>query len=848
MGSASSKEKKATDMTDAKDDNKKKPLSLGSGSLSLTKTVDGGKIRQSFAQGRSKTVTVEVKRKIGSVPLKPGVTPAAEAAQASAQIAKDAEIQKNLQNLTREEREARLRALQTAAQQGEDQGSVRRKLEEEYSRRQVEIEVSRKEAEEALRRRTEEESRKKSEAEAKKKSEVQAKKVETPQPSARRFAEDEEASAKLAPGAKPKRLVNKREETGVVRTGRLTLRDISMAEEDAMRVRSMASMRRAREKEKRKGTEEEAQKQAREIIVPETITVQDLSNRMAVRGADVIKSLMKLGVMATFSQSIDADTAELVVTEFGHKIKRVADSDVEIGLLGGEDNDGKLLPRPPVVTIMGHVDHGKTSLLDALRSTDVVSGEAGGITQHIGAYTVKAPNGQPITFIDTPGHEAFSEMRARGANVTDIVVLVVAADDGVMKQTIEAISHAQAAGAPIIVAINKIDKPGANPQRVLTELLSHNIVTEAMGGEVLAVEVSAKEKRNLDKLEEAILLQSEILNLRANPDRNAEGVVIEAKLEKGRGSVATVLVQKGTLKVGQLFVTGKETGRVRALIDDKGKNVVAAAPGIPVEVVGLNGTPVAGDDFVVVESEKRAQEISEYRVRKSKEKQNVAGRGTLQDMFAKIKAGEIKELGVIVKSDVHGSLEAIKGSFEKLGNSEVAVKVLHSGVGGITESDVSLAAATGAMVIGFNVRANAQARDIAKRDDVDIRYYSIIYQIMDDIKLALSGMLTPELREEIIGNAEIRDVFNITKVGKVAGCYVTMGIVKRGAGVRLLRDNTVIHTGTLKTLKRFKDEVKEVKEGFECGMAFENYDDIKSGDVIECYETKEMKRTLESVA
>ncbi len=844
MASEAIKQERTSDMTEGTDDKKKKPLSLGGGSPSLTKTVDAGKIRQSFAQGRSKTVTVEVKRKVGT-PLKPGVTPAAEAASASVQMAKDAETQKALQNLTREEREARLRALQTASQQGEDQASVRRKLEEEFARRQVELEQSRKDAEGAKKRREEEDARKQTESTARQKAEVQARKVELP--TSRRVGEDEEESAAKAAG-KHKRVVNKKEESTEPRTGRLTLRDISMAEEDAVRVRSMASMRRAREKEKRKGTVDEAQKQVREIIVPETITVQELSNRMAARGADVIKSLMKLGVMATFSQSIDADTAELVVTEFGHKIKRVADSDVEIGIKGGEDIEGDLLARPPVVTIMGHVDHGKTSLLDAIRQTEVAAGEAGGITQHIGAYTVKAPSGQPITFIDTPGHEAFSEMRARGANVTDIVVLVVAADDGVMKQTIEAINHAQAANAPIIVAINKIDKPGANPQRVLTELLSHNIVTEAMGGEVLAVEVSAKEKRNLDKLEEAILLQAEIMKLRANPNRSAEGVVIEAKLEKGRGSVATVLVQKGTLKVGQIFVAGAEWGRVRALIDDKGKNTVSAGPGIPVEVVGLNGTPTAGDDFAVVDSEKRANEISEYRVRKLREKQNVAGRGTLTDMFAKIKAGEVKELGVIVKSDVHGSLEAIKGSLEKLANNEVAVKVLNSGVGGITESDIALASATGSLVIGFNVRANAQARDIAKRDGVDIRYYSIIYEIVDDVKQALTGMLAPELREEIIGNAEIRDVFNITKVGKVAGCYVTNGVVKRGAGVRLLRDSTVIHTGTLKTLKRFKDEVKEVKEGFECGMAFENYDDIKSGDVIECYETKEMKRTLESVA
>ncbi len=834
-------------MNDNSDDQKKKPLSLGGGQLSLTKTVGAGKIRQSFSQGRSKTVTVEVKRKL-SVSPKPPVS-GSPSDTASAPMQRMDDLKSSLQNLTNEEREARLRALQTASQAGEDQGSVRRKLEEEFSRRQVDLELQRKESLEAEKRRVEEETRKKSEAEVKKKSEVQAKRVETGSPRKTTDDDAEEEGKSKIPGKAAKKIIGaKKEEVQQVRTGKLTLRDIMVEEEDQVRVRSMAALRRAREKEKRKSSEDENKKQVREVVVPETITVQELSNRMAERGADVIKSLMKLGVMATFSQSIDADTAELVVQEFGHKIKRVAESDVELGLRGGEDAEGDLLPRPPVVTIMGHVDHGKTSLLDALRQTDVAAHEAGGITQHIGAYTVKTPSGSKITFIDTPGHEAFSEMRARGANVTDIVVLVVAADDGVMKQTIEAISHAQAAGAPIIVAINKMDKPGANPQRVLTELLSHNIVTESMGGDVLAVEVSAKEKTNLDKLEEAILLQAEIMKLRANPNRVADGIVVEAKLEKGRGSVATVLIKRGTLKIGQIFVAGQEFGRVRALIDDKGNNVVSAAPGIPVEVIGANGTPVAGDDFAVVENENRAREITEYRARKSREKQNVAGRGTLADMFAKIKSGEIKELGVIVKSDVHGSLEAIKGSLEKLANSEVAVKIMHSGVGGITESDVSLAAATSSLVIGFNVRANAQARDIAKRDGVDVRYYSIIYEIVDDVKSALGGMLAPELREEIIGNAEIRDVFNITKVGKVAGCYVTTGIVKRGAGVRLLRDSTVIHTGTLKTLKRFKDEVKEVKEGFECGMAFESYDDIKSGDVIECYETKEMKRSLESVA
>jgi translation initiation factor IF-2 len=554
-----------------------------------------------------------------------------------------------------------------------------------------------------------------------------------------------------------------------------------------------------------------------------------------------------MGVMATITQSIDADTAELVVAEFGHKVKRVAESDVEIGLRGDEDEAEHLQSRPPVVTIMGHVDHGKTSLLDALRHTNVVSGEAGGITQHIGAYQVQVASGQRVTFIDTPGHAAFTEMRARGANTTDIVVLVVAANDGVMPQTVEAIRHARAAGVPIIVAINKIDLPDAKPERVRTELLQHEIVVEEMGGETLDVPVSAKTREGLDKLVEAILLQAEVLDLKANPDRPAEGSVVEAKLERGRGSVATVLIQRGTVKVGDIFVAGGEWGRVRALLDDRGQNLKSAGPAQPVEVLGLNGTPLAGDDFVVVDSEGRAREITEFRTRKRREASHVAtARGSLEQMFEKIREGEAKELPVIIKGDVQGSVEAIAGSLEKAAgdNAEVKVRVLHSAVGAITESDVTLAASTGAMLIGFNVRANPQAREMAKRDGVEIRYYSIIYNVIDDVKAALTGLLAPKMRENYIGNAEIREVFNITKVGKVAGCMITSGVVKRGAGVRLLRDNVVMHEGTLKTLKRFKDEVREVREGYECGMAFENYDDMRTGDVIECFELVEEIRQL----
>ena len=549
--------------------------------------------------------------------------------------------------------------------------------------------------------------------------------------------------------------------------------------------------------------------------------------------------------MATINQVVDADTAELIVTEFGHRLRRVSEADIEIGLRGEEDEPEALEPRAPVVTVMGHVDHGKTSLLDALRETDVAGGEAGGITQHIGAYRVSLRSGKQITFIDTPGHQAFTAMRARGANVTDIVVLVVAADDGIMEQTVEAIRHAKAAQVPIIVAINKIDRPEAKPERVRQELLQHELVVEQLGGEVLDVEVSALKKTNLDKLEEAILLQAELLDLRANPNRPAEGVVLEAKRERGRGAVATVLIRRGSLRVGDIFVAGSEWGRVRALLDDRGQNLREAGPSTPVEVLGLNGTPLAGDDFVVAENESRARDIADFRQRRRRDATAASGtRGTLEQMFSQIAAGVAKELPVVVKSDVQGSLEAIVGSLEKLSTSEVSVRVLHSAVGGINESDVILAKASEAVIIGFNVRANPQARELARRDTVEIRYYSIIYDLIDDMRKALSGLLPPTLRERLLGNASIREVFNITRVGKVAGCMVTEGSVRRGAKVRLLRDNVVIHEGSLKTLKRFKEEVREVNQGYECGMAFENYQDIQTGDVIECFEVEEVARAL----
>lgn len=583
----------------------------------------------------------------------------------------------------------------------------------------------------------------------------------------------------------------------------------------------------------------------KDVVVPEIITVQELANRMAEKGADVIKKLMALGVMATINQPIDGDTAQIVVEEMGHRVKRVSDSDVELGLKGEEDRPEEMQPRAPVVTVMGHVDHGKTSLLDALRETNVASHEAGGITQHIGAYQITVKTGDKITFIDTPGHEAFSEMRARGAKVTDIVVLVVAANDGIMPQTVEAIRHAQAAEVPIVVAINKIDLPGADPMKVKTALLQHGIAVEELGGESLCAEVSAKKRINIDKLVEAILLQAEILDLKANPNRKAEGAVIEAKMEKGRGSVATVLVQKGTLHIGDIVIAGKEWGRVRAMFNEMGKKMNEAGPAAPVEVLGLQGTPAAGDDFIVVADENQAKEVTGYRIRKERDAKLVkSAKSAMEQMLDKIKSGEVKHLPVIIKADVQGSIEAIEGTITKLSNDEVSVQILHSAVGPISDSDVTLAKASNAFIIGFNVRAIPHARDMVRQDGVDIRYYSIIYDVADDIKKALEGMLSPELKEKILGYAEIRNVFNITGVGKVAGCMITEGMVKRGAKVRLLRDNVVIHDGSLGQLKRFKDDVKEVKEGYECGMSFENYNDIQVGDFIECYEIESIAAKL----
>ncbi|HIJ37893.1 MAG TPA: translation initiation factor IF-2 [Rhodospirillaceae bacterium] len=854
-------------MTESNDHDRKTPLKLSPGKLELKKTVETGQVRQSFSHGRSKVVTVEVRKKrtfatgAGGVlhEVKDGPRPPEFEPPPSPVHPPHEDPAHHLHDLTTGEKAARARALQDALKADED---ARRRAAEDERRRAADDEIRRLAAEEAAKLRADE-------PEPPVEAVAPAQEGEAPvAPPAVEIApvkpsiavqpvgtaskvllddEDEEERGKR-PGGRPAPhkpiAVAKRSEPRR-REGKLTITAALEEDDRGQRGRSLAAVKRARERERLKQMQKSSEKVIRDVVVPETISVQELANRMAERGVDVIKCLMRNGIMATINQVIDADTAELVVSEFGHNVKRVAESDVEIGLSGHVDVDDHLISRPPVVTVMGHVDHGKTSLLDALRATDVVSGEAGGITQHIGAYQVTLQGGQRITFIDTPGHEAFTAMRARGAKVTDIVVLVVAADDGIMPQTVEAIRHARAARVPIIVAINKIDKPDANTQRVRQELLQHELVTEDLGGDVLAVEVSAKQRLNLDKLEEAILLQAEILDLKANPDRAAQGVVVEAKMERGRGSVATVLVQRGTLKVGDVFVAGSEWGRVRALVDDHGNKLESAGPATPVEVLGLQGTPAAGDDFITVETEMRAREVADYRQRKEREAKVAAGaRGTLEQMFSKIAAGEAKEMPVVIKGDVQGSVEAIVATLEKMGTDQVKVRVLHSAVGGVNESDITLAKASDALVIGFNVRANPQARDMARRDAVEIRYYSIIYDVADDLRKALTGMLAPTLKERFLGNAEIREVFNITKVGKVGGCFVTEGMVKRGAKVRLLRDNVVIHEGALGQLKRFKDDVREVREGYECGMSFENYNDIQSGDVIECFEIEEVAGIL----
>jgi len=850
--------------------------------LTLKRTgVEQGVVRQSFSHGRSKSVVVEkVKRRIGpgevkaepaavapdrsATPKRPTTAaPAARAPAATPATPSAAAVAPKtsgvvLRTLTDDERNARAHALADARVREHEE---RERAEEDAKARRGREESDRAERVAADTRKRDEDERRKHDEETKRKADEVAKKrfgaAETtttglakPGTTARPVLEaDEEeaprprrgvtgAPARPAPAPKPTR------STGEKRRGRLTV--VTALSADEIRERSVASFRR-RTQRMSGHRDEPKEKIAREVIVPETITIQELANRMAERGVDVIRILMQQGHMVKITDTIDADTAQLIAEELGHTVRRVAESDVEEGMFDAPDDPASLLSRAPVVTIMGHVDHGKTSLLDAIRSTEVAAGEAGGITQHIGAYQVTSPSGGRITFIDTPGHAAFTAMRARGAKITDIVILVVAADDGVMPQTVEAIHHAKAAKVPIIVAINKIDKPDAKPERVRTELLQHEIQVESLGGDVLELEVSAKQKTNLDKLLDTIALQSEVLELKANPNRAAEGTVIEARLDRGRGPVATVLVQRGTLKPGDIVVAGTEWGRVRALMSDTGHSVVAAGPSMPVEILGFNGTPEAGDRLAVVNTEARAREITDYRDRQKREKaaaRQTGMRGSLEQMMSQLKTTGRKEFPLVIKGDVQGSIEAIIGALEKLGTEEVGARVIFAGAGGITESDVTLAEASGAALIGFNVRAHKEAREAAEQAGVEIRYYDIIYNLVDDVKKAMSGLLAPTLRETMLGNAVILEVFKVSKVGNIAGCRVTDGTVERGANVRLIRDSVVVHQGKLSQLKRFKDDAREVVAGQECGMAFENYQDMKAGDIIECYRVESVQRTL----
>jgi len=918
--------------TENDDKKKKKPLSLSKpGKLELKKTVEGGQVRQSFSHGRTKTVTVEVKKKrtfqqgaagemteIKDAPQDEVFEAAPEAAPVEAPVA--APHPKPGRTLTDAEQATRARALEEARKAAEEAAR-------ESAAAQIALEEARKagEAEEAAAKAEEEalaKAKEAAEAEAKvtavedaQEAEVaevveaaeaaeaaavveEAPVVETRsrreiEEEARRAAEAEaqrmadEASQRAAdaerkraalevevkadvidegeatpdrrksrggaaPAEAPARPTSRTKGERKRRSGKLTISE-ALNDEGGARQRSVAAFRRKQERERQQRSRDtggggSSAKVVREVSIPDVISVGELANRMAERANEVIKSLMKMGVMATTNQNIDQETAQLVVEEFGHSPKLTSASDVELNLGASvEDDDGIRVSRPPVVTVMGHVDHGKTSLLDALRSTDVVRGEAGGITQHIGAYQVELETGEKISFIDTPGHAAFTSMRQRGAHVTDIVILVVAADDGVQPQTIEAINHARAAEVPIIVAVNKMDLPAADSTRIQTELLSHEIVPEQMGGDVQVIEISATTRMGLDTLTEAITLQAEVLELTANPERAAFGAVIEAQLEAGRGAVATVLVQGGTLSVGDIFVAGAEWGRVRALINDRGENIKSAGPSEPVEVLGLNGAPQAGDDFAVVENDARAREVVEYRQDVIRDKRVVAGaRGSLDEMFEQIKAGEAAEVPVVIKGDVQGSVEAIVGALNNMSTDEVKVLVLHAGVGGITESDVSLASVNNGLLIGFNVRAIPQARDQAKRDQVEIRYYNVIYNVVDDIRAMLEGELAPTIQENLLGSAEIREVFSVSKVGKVAGCMVTDGLIRRDSKIRLTRDSVVIHEGQLGTLRRFKDDVREVQNGYECGIALENYNDIQVGDIVDCFEVQEIARRLEA--
>jgi translation initiation factor IF-2 len=860
-------------MADTKDTGEKTLRVAPSKTLTIKRSVEQGVVKQSFSHGRTKAVVVEkVKRRVvgGTAEAKPEPVAKAPApapapvekaprakAAASAAVPQDGPKPSGvvLRTLTEEERSARAHALADARVREAEE----RKVAEDEARRRVGREATeRAEREAAETRKREEDSRRAHDEETKRKAEQEARK---------RFGTDEVSKTLGLPGG-PRTITAEDEDEGGPRTarrgktaaapkptraptgerkmrGRLTV--VTALSGDDERQRSLAAFRRRTQRMTgHRPSDQPKEKIAREVIIPETITIQELANRMAERAVDVIRMLMQQGQMLKITDSIDADTAQLIAEELGHTVRRISEADVVEGLFDTPDEESHLEPRPPVVTIMGHVDHGKTSLLDAIRQTDVVQGEAGGITQHIGAYQVTTKNGAKVTFIDTPGHAAFTAMRARGAKVTDIVVLVVAADDGVMPQTVEAINHARAGKVPLIVAVNKIDKSDANPQRVRTELLQHEIQVESLGGDTLEIEVSATQKTNLDKLLEIIALQAEILDLKANPDRAAEGTVVEAKLDRGRGPVATVLVQRGTLKVGDIVVAGSEWGRVRALINDQGQQVPNAGPSAPVEVLGFAGTPEAGDRLAVVESEARAREITDYRQRQRREKASSGGKvgGSLEQMMSQLKTAGRKEFPLLIKGDVQGSVEAIVAALEKLGTDEVIARILHAGVGGITESDVTLAETSGAAIIGFNVRAHKEAREAAERAGIEIRYYNIIYNLVDDVKKAMSGLLAPELRETPLGNAEILEVFNVSKIGKVAGCRVTDGRVERGANVRLIRDNVVIHEGKLATLKRFKDDAREVLAGQECGMSFEAYEDIRAGDIIECYRVESVQRSL----
>ena len=818
-------------------DDGKKTLGLMGGSRS-------GNVKQSFSHGRTKNVVVETKRKRVVVPKPGAAKPAAPGAVRGGDPAR------RPAGISDVEMERRLKAVQAAkARETED---VERRAQEELER---EAERNRRreeqEAKEREQREREERAQAKIAVEAEKKREAEAAALlaaappPTPEERAAKSGVVRSKVAEPVRREEPARPSRNKGREDNRRSGKLTVNQASAGNDG--RHRSMASMKRKQERARQKamGGAVEREKIIRDVQVPDAIMVQELANRMAERVADVVKSLMQMGMMVTQNQTIDQDTAELIVEEFGHKIVRVSDADVEDVIDQVVDSPEDLKPRAPIITVMGHVDHGKTSLLDAIRNARVVSGEAGGITQHIGAYQVEQ-NGDLLTFLDTPGHAAFTSMRSRGAQVTDIVILVVAADDAVMPQTIEAIAHAKAANVPMIVAINKIDRPAADPQKVRTDLLQHEVIVEQMSGEVQDVEVSATTGQGLDQLLEAIALQSEILELKANPNRSASGAVIEAQLDVGRGPVATVLVQNGTLKLGDIFVVGEQWGKVRALISDSGERIKIAGPSTPVEVLGLNGTPEAGDVLNVVETEAQAREIAEYRAQAAKDKRAALGAATtLEQLMANAKANEdISELPILLKADVQGSAEAIVQAMAKIGNDEVRVRVLHSGVGAITETDIGLAEASGAPVFGFNVRANTSARNTANQKGVEIRYYSVIYDLVDDVKAAASGLLSAEIRETFIGYANIKEVFKVSGVGKVAGCLVTEGVARRSAGVRLLRDNVVIHEGTLKTLKRFKDEVPEVQSGQECGMAFENYDDIRPNDVIEIFEREEVERKL----